>query len=88
MIRFTKKGEMDKAIESMCEKKYSALLQFYTIEVNKETIYVIDDSGTPYEERLEVIELMYLKSINENTNFIINSIDEFFSITDFYRSRS
>ena len=67
MIRFTKKGEMDKAIESMCEKKYSALLQFYTIEVNKETIYVIDDSGTPYEERLEVIKLMYLKSIKNQT---------------------
>ena len=65
MIRFAKKGVMDKSMEERCEKgnKDTKGLQFYTIEVNKETIYVIDDSGTPYEERLEVLELMYLKSI-------------------------
>jgi hypothetical protein len=65
MIRFSKKGVMDRSMEKTCESKTtnSFGLQFYTIEVKKETIYVIDDSGTPYEERLEVLELMYLKSI-------------------------
>ena len=65
MIRFSKKGVMDRSMEKTCESKTtnSFGLQFYTIEVNKETIYVVDDSGTPHEERLEVLELMYLKSI-------------------------
>ena len=65
MIRFSKKGVMDRSMEKTCESKTtnSFGLQFYTIEVNKETIYVVDDSGLSYEERLEVLELMYLKSI-------------------------
>lgn len=67
MIRFSKKGVMDRSMEERCEKgkKDTTGLQFYTIEVKKETIYVIDDSLVPYKHRLEVIKLMYLKSIKD-----------------------
>jgi len=69
MIRFSKKGEMDASMEERCDNKAvhhingGLGLQFYTIEAEGKTIYVIDDSGTPYKDRLEVIKLLYLKSI-------------------------
>ena len=69
MIKFSKKGEMDVSMENRCKKNILAAsgLQFYTLSIGSETIFVIDDSNVDHDQewRLEQLKTMCINSIKQ-----------------------
>ena len=69
MIKFSKQGEMDISMEQRCKKNILAAsgLQFYTLPIGSETIFVIDDSNVDHEQewRLEQLKTMYINSTKQ-----------------------